>query len=209
MRRILLGVGLAAIAAVAIPVVAQNLPTVAPGAKDRSRVTAGTYKTDASHSLIAWEVTHFGFNPYYGVMTDITGTLTLDPANPAAASVNVEIPLAKFTGGNAALDKHMMGSDFFDVEKFPTATFQSTKVTLDSDGDEAKIAGNLTIKGISKPVILDAELTGAGTNPFNKKETVGFEAETIVKRSDFGISYGIPMVTDEVKLKISVAFEKQ
>lgn len=71
------------------------------------------------------------------------------------------------------------------------------------------ITGDLTLNGVTKPVTFEAEFTGAGTNPFNKKATVGFEAETEIKRSDFGVNYGIPFVSDEVELDISVAFEKQ
>ncbi len=87
------------------------------------------------------------------------------------------------------------------------ARFVSTKVV--ADGMNAKITGNLTLNGVTKEVVLDAEFTGAGANPFNKKATVGFEADTTIKRSDFGIAYGLPMVGDEVELDISVAFEKQ
>lgn len=199
---------LAAAAALTVPVIAQNLPTEAPGKKDRARAQSGNYTVDASHAQVAWEVNHFGFNAYHGVISGITGTLKLDTANPSASVVDVQIPIARFTGGNADLDKHMLSKDFFEVEKFPTATFKSTSVVVEGDGD-AKITGNLTIKGVTKPVTLDAEFVGAGLNPFIKKETVGFEAEATIKRSDFGMSYGIPMVTDEVKLEISAAFEKQ
>ena len=80
---------------------------------------------------------------------------------------------------------------------------------LDDDGDEAKVTGNLTLNGVSKPVTLDVDFHGAGTNPYNKKATIGFEAEGKIRRSDFGIAYGIPAVSDEVELEIHAAFEKQ
>lgn len=213
MRRILIASGLAAIAAVAVPVIAQ-MPTSPPGSKDRSKVVAGTYAADPGHSLIAWEVNHFGFSPYHGLITGIGGTLRIDPANLAASSVEVTIPIkgvAPYSGmasGNAQLDAHLLKADFFDAEKFPTASFKSTRVILDEDGDEAKIEGELTIRGVTRPVVLDAEFVGAGMNPFVKKQTIGFKAETTIKRSDFGISYGIPLVTDAVKLDIAAAFEK-
>ncbi|ASJ91210.1 YceI family protein [Porphyrobacter sp. CACIAM 03H1] len=194
---------------------AQSAPQV-PGAKDPSRVTAGTYAADPAHSLIGWEVNHFGFNDYYGIFGDVAGTLVLDPANPGAAKVDVTIPVASVTTASKGLTEHLLRAgkdggapDFFGPAPAP-ARFVSTAVTVDSkDATKATITGNLTLNGVTKPVTFEAEFTGAGVNPMNKKETVGFEAETEIKRSDFGVNYGIPFVSDEVELDISVAFEKQ
>lgn len=191
---------------------AQGAPEV-PGAQDASRVTAGTYATDPGHSLIAFEVNHFGFNDYYGIFGDVAGTLELDPANLNAAKVDVTIPVASVTTASKGLTEHLLRAgkeggkpDFFGPS--PTAArFVSTSVK--ADGMMAEITGDLTLNGVTKEVTFEAEFTGAGINPFNKKETVGFEAETEIKRSDFGVNYGIPFVSDEVELDISVAFEKQ
>ncbi|MCH4892227.1 MULTISPECIES: YceI family protein [unclassified Sphingomonas] len=198
--------------AVATPLVGQSTPQ-APGAQDASRITGGTYATDPSHSLIGFEVNHFGFNDYYGIFGDVAGTLVLDPKNPAAAKVDVTIPVAGVTTASKGLTEHLLRAgkdggkpDFFGPSPAP-ARFVSTAVKV--NGMEAEITGNLTLNGVTKPVTLEAEFVGAGTNPYNKKETVGFEAETTIKRSDFGVSYGIPLVGDEVELDISVAFEKQ
>lgn len=195
----------------ATPLIGQG--TQLPGQMDASRVTAGTYKTDPGHSLIGWEVNHFGFNDYYGLFGDIAGTLTIDPANLNAAKVDVTIPVGKVTTASAGLTSHLLRPgkdggkpDFFGPSP-ADARFVSTKVV--ADGMTAKITGNLTLNGVTKEVTFDAEFTGAGANPFNKKETIGFEAETEIKRSEFGIAYGLPMVGDEVELDISVAFEKQ
>lgn len=195
----------------ATPLIGQGMQV--PGQKDASRVTAGTYKTDPGHSLIGWEVNHFGFNDYYGLFGDIAGTLTIDPANLSAAKVDVTIPVGKVTTASAGLTSHLLRAgkdggkpDFFGPSP-ADARFVSTKVV--ASGMTAKITGNLTLNGVTKEVMFDAEFTGAGTNPFNKKETIGFEAETEIKRSDFGIAYGLPVVSDEVELDISVAFEKQ
>lgn len=195
----------------ATPLIGQGMQL--PGQKDASRVTAGTYKTDPGHSLIGWEVNHFGFNDYYGLFGDIAGTLTIDPANLNAAKVDVTIPVGKVTTASAGLTSHLLraGKDGGKPDFFgPTpadARFVSTKVV--ASGMTAKITGNLTLNGVTKEVTFDAEFTGAGANPFSKKETIGFEAETEIKRSDFGINYALPMVSDEVELDISVAFEKQ
>lgn len=210
MRKTLAIFALAA-AVATTPLIGQGMQL--PGQKDASRVTAGTYKTDPGHSLIGWEVNHFGFNDYFGIFGDVAGTLTIDPANPNAAKVDVTIPVAKVTTASAGLTSHLLRAgkdggkpDFFGPAP-ADARFVSTKVV--ASGMTAKITGNLTLNGVTKEVTLDAEFTGAGANPFNKKETIGFEADTTIKRSDFGIAYGLPVVSDEVELDISVAFEKQ
>lgn len=198
---------------VAAPAIfAQGAPQV-PGTQDTSRVTAGTYAADPSHSLIAFEVNHFGFNDYYGIFGDVAGKLVLDPANLDAAMVDVTIPVASVTTASKGLTDHLLRPgkdggkpDFFGPSP-AAARFVSTSVK--ADGMIATITGNLTLNGITKPVTFAAEFTGAGINPFNKKETIGFEAETEIKRSDFGVNYAIPLVSDEVELDISIAFEKQ
>ena len=198
----------ACLAAIAVPVVAQQTMSV-PGAKDPKRVTAGTYTVDSGHTQVEWRVNHLGFNDYFGLFGSATGTLTLDPAKPAASTVSIEIPINKLATSHDGLTKHMMSADFFDAEKFPTATFKSTSVTV--HGEHAIVAGNLTIKGVTKPTTLDVQFSGAGKMPeqMGGKEGLGFHATTKIKRSDFGISYGIPLVPDEVPLQISVAFIKQ
>lgn len=214
MRRI---APLAALAAliVAVPVViAQNTPGT-PGAPDKTRVAAGTYAADAGHTMVVWEVDHFGFSKYSGIFGDVTGTLVIDPANPAASKVDVTIPVAKVTTASSGLTGHLLRAgkdggkpDFFGPAP-ADAKFVSTSVVLDDDGDEAKVTGNLTLNGVTKPVTLDVDFHGAGTNPYNKKASIGFEAETTIRRSDFGIAYGIPAVSDAVELEIHAAFEKQ
>ena len=97
--------------------------------------------------------------------------------------------------------------DFFGAAP-ADAIFVSTSVVPGSDGDEAKVTGNLTLNGVTKPVTLDVDFHGAGMG-MNKKETIGFQAETTIKRSDFGVSMGIPYVSDAVELEIHAAFEKQ
>lgn len=191
---------------------AQGAPEV-PGKPDPARVTAGTYAADPGHSLIGWEVSHFGFNDYFGIFGDVAGTLVIDPANLNAAKVDVTIPVANVTTASKGLTEHLLRAgkdggapDFFGPAPAP-ARFVSTAVK--ADGMTAEITGNLTLNGVTKPVTFTAEFTGAGNNPFNKKATIGFEAETSIKRSDFGVNYGIPFVSDEVELDISVAFEKQ
>lgn len=213
MRRILPYAAVALIAVVATPIVlAQGAG--APGAPDKSRVTAGTYAADAGHTMVVWEVDHLGFSKYTGIFGDVTGTLVIDPKNLAAAKVDVTIPVSKVTTASAGLTSHLLRAgndggkaDFFGAAP-ADAKFVSTSVVLDDDGDEAKVTGNLTLNGVTKPVTLDVDFHGAGVG-MNKKETIGFQAETTIKRSDFGVSMGIPYVSDAVELEIHAAFEKQ
>ncbi|MBB6425413.1 YceI family protein [Sphingopyxis sp. JAI128] len=214
MRRIAPLAAIALLAAAASPLVLAQGAS-APGAPDKSRVTAGTYVADPGHTMVVWEVDHFGFSKYSGIFGDVAGTLVIDPANPAAAKVEVTIPVAKVTTASAGLTSHLLRAgkdggkpDFFGAAP-ADAKFVSTAVVLDDDGDEAKVTGNLTLNGVTKPVTLDVDFHGAGTNPYNKKQTIGFQAEATIKRSDFGIAYGIPAVSDAVELEIHAAFEKQ
>nr|WP_246218716.1 YceI family protein [Parasphingorhabdus halotolerans] len=206
--------------AIAIPAIADNHgkapdPSI-PGQMDTSRVAAGSYATDPGHTLVSWKVSHFGFNDYIGLFGNITGTMQLDPVNPQAAKVDISIPVAEVTTASEGLTGHLLRApkeeggnpDFFGPEP-DAARFVSTAVKVAENGTDATINGDLTLNGVTKPVTIDAKFSGAGTNPFNKKETVGFHGKTIIKRSDFGVMYGIPVVSDEVHLKISVAFEKQ
>lgn len=195
----------------AVPLIAQSAPQT-PGVVDITRVTAGTYNTDPAHTLVGWRVSHFGFNDYFGIFGDATGTLVLDPAKPNASTVDITIPVGKVTTASAGLTGHLLRAgkeggkaDFFGPAP-ADAKFVSTSVV--AKGTTAKITGNLTLNGITKPVVLDTTFSGAGNNPFNKKATVGFHATTTIKRSEFGVNYGIPVISDAVKLDISVAFEK-
>lgn len=207
MRKALILTGLFATA----PLIAQSTPQI-PGAADPTRISGGTYATDPGHTLIEFEVDHFGFSDYFGIFGDATGTLILDPKKPANAKVDITIPVSKVTTASARLTEHLLRAgkdggkpDFFGPNP-ADAHFVSTSVVV--KGTTAKITGNLTLNGITAPVVLDTEFKGAGINPYSKKETVGFEAETVIKRSTFGIKTGIPFVSDEVELEIAVPFEK-
>ncbi|KKC24504.1 YceI family protein [Sphingomonas sp. SRS2] len=190
--------------ATALPVIAQEMPQTPPGTSDVRRVTAGTYTVDPGHSQVAFTVNHLGFSTYRGIFGDVTGSMTIDPKAPAKAKVSIEIPIKRVMTTSTKLDEHLLGADFFDAAKYPTARFESTSIR--ASGKTARISGNLTIKGVTKPVVLDAVFVGAGT--MMGKRTVGFDATTTIKRSDFGVSYAIPLVPDTVPLQISVAFEK-
>lgn len=193
---------------------AQSGPATIPGQPDPARVSAGTYSVDGSHTLVQWSVDHFGFNPYLGLFGDATGTLRLDPANLGAARVEITLPVTSLSVVSSGLREHMLRPgkdggkpDFFGPAPAP-ARFVSTAVRP-TGPRQADIVGDLTLNGVTQPVTIAAEFTGAGTNPMNKQATVGFTGTTAISRSAFGIDYAVPMVGDEVKLAITVAFEKQ
>lgn len=208
------------LALIAVPLgVALALPFTSAGsqvsgAQDVSRATAGTYQADPSHTMIGWRVDHMGFNDYFGLLGDVTGTLTINPAQLDQAKVSVRVPIAKILTPSKGLTQNLLtpgpGAEpakFFG-DKPADATFVSTKVTPGADGKSASIEGRLTMNGATRPVTLEAKFVGAGKNPLTKKETLGFHATTRIKRSLWGINGYIPIVGDDVGLEISAAFER-
>ncbi|WP_300973007.1 YceI family protein [Sphingomonas sp. LHG3406-1] len=171
-----------------------------------SQVAAGSYVVDANHTQVVWSVDHFGFSRLYGMVGGMSGTLAIDPARPSEASVQIDIPLSGLTVTSPGFAKHLQTADLFDTAKFPTARFVSRNVAV--SGETAAITGDLTVRGVTRPITLNARFHGAGTNPMNKKATVGFSATGTLKRSDFGLGYAVPAVSDEVRLEITAAFEK-
>lgn len=161
---------------------------------------ADTYKLDPTHTAVTWHISHFGFSNPSGKFMNADGTVVFDEKNPAASSVNVTIPIADGLSGVPKLDEHLKTADFFDVAKYPTATFKSTKVEVTGD-KTANVTGDLTLHGVTKPVVLNVRFNQAGENMM-KLKTVGFSAATQIKRSDFGMKTYIPNLGDEVRLDI-------
>ena len=189
--------------ALAGPALAQTAPT-----RDPAQIQAGTYAVDSGHTQVGWRVSHFGFSNYAGGFSDVTGSLTLDPKNPAASKLSIKIPVASVATTSAKLTDELKGDQWLDAGKYPEMTFVSTKVTPEGK-DKAKVTGDLTLHGVTKPVTLDVALVGAGVNPLNKKVTVGFEVTGVVKRSEFGVKTYVPMIGDDLHLTIAGAFERQ
>lgn len=188
---------------VATPVLAQTPPT-----RDPAQIQAGTYAVDPGHTQVGWRVSHMGFSNYAGGFSDVSGTLELQPKNPAAAKLSIKIPVTSVATTSAKLTDELKGDQWLDAAKFPAMTFVSTKVAPEGK-DRAKVTGDLTLHGVTKPVTLDVTLVGAGVNPLNKKVTVGFEATGTLKRSEFGVKTYVPLIGDELHLTIAGAFEKQ
>jgi polyisoprenoid-binding protein YceI len=185
------------------PALAQTAPT-----RDPAQIQGGTYAVDPGHTQVGWRVSHMGFSNYAGGFSDVSGSLTLDPKNPAASKLSVKVPVASVTTTSAKLTDELKGDQWLDAGKYPEMTFVSTKVTP-AGKDHAKVTGDLTLHGVTKPVTLDVTLVGAGTNPLNKKTTVGFEATGTLKRSEFGVKTYVPLIGDDLHLTIAGAFERQ
>lgn len=162
---------------------------------------AETYAFDPSHTMINWQANHVGFSNPTGKFPLVTGTLVLDEKDPTNSKVDVTIDPTKLATGDAKFDEHLKSKDFFDVTKYTTAKFVSNKVEV-TGKDKAKVTGTLTLLGQSKPLTLDVILNKIGENPFSKKKTVGFSATTMLRRSDFGMSYALPAVSDDIPLHI-------
>ncbi len=160
-----------------------------------------TYTLDPYHTNLYWKADHFGFSKPSGKFATVTGNVTLDEAAPEKSSVNVTVNTGSVVTGIDLFDEHLRADKFFNSEKFSTATFVSSKVEP-TGKDTAKVTGDLTLLGVTKPVTLDVTLNKIGENPINKLKTAGFTATGVVKRSEFGMTYASPGVSDDVQLTI-------
>ena len=198
------------LALTAAPLITQGVlaqTAAVPGAPVKARIAAGTYAVDPNHTQVTWQVNHMGFSMLEGQFGASGGSIMIDPAKPNATKVEVNFAIDQLSVTSAPFTGHLKSKDFFDVATHPTAKFVSTKVV--ATGDKATITGDLTIKGITKPVVLQATFVGAGTNPMNKKVNFGFRATSSIKRSDFGLGAAVPVVSDRVDLTINAAFAAQ
>lgn len=162
---------------------------------------ANTYKFDPHHTSVLWTANHFGFSNPSGKFSEVEGDLILDEKNPSKSQVNVTIKMTNLFTGYGNFDNHLKSADFFNIEKYATATFVSKKVVI-TGKNTAKITGDLTLVGVTKPITLNAKLNKIDISPISQKKTAGFTATAVIKRSDFGIDYAVPSVSDNVKLLI-------
>ena len=169
-------------------------------------IPAGTYVLDPAHGKITWSVSHMGFSTYTGQFSGVSATMGLDPAAPETTTLEAEIDVDSVGTLNTALDNHLKTPDFFDAANYPEASFTATSVEL-TDSDSAVVAGDLTIRGVTKPVSFTADFNKAGVNPLDNKFSLGFDGYTTIQRSEFGVSYGVPMISDDVKLHLEAEFK--
>ena len=160
------------------------------------------YQIDPTHTATVFSWSHFGFSTPSANFSDIQGTINVDNAKPANSSVNVVIPLSSINSNVPALDKEFQKEAWFDAAKYPNITFKSTKVQA-VGGNKYRITGDLTVKNVTKSVVLDAVLNKQGVHPMTKAETVGFNATTSFDRSAFGIGAYVPNVGDKISVNIT------
>lgn len=161
------------------------------------------YTLDKPHTQIIFMSSHLGFSRSIGKFTDYSGSFVFDRGEPDKSHVEVTIQTASLDLSDAKWNEHLKGADFFDVAAFPQMTFKSTGIKVLSE-TSADITGDLTIRGITKPVTLHTIYNKSDRHPFSGKYVSGFSAVTKLKRSDFGMTYGLPVLSDDVDILIEV-----
>lgn len=150
------------------------------------------WNIDTAHTSAEFSARHMMITTVRGSITNVTGTVVFDPANPAAASVEATLDATTLTTGVADRDHHLKSPDFLDVANYPTITFKSTKVEPSADGQKARVTGDLTIRGVTRPVTLDVEFLGMGNSPFGDTRA-GFTASTRINREDWGLTWNMAL----------------
>ncbi|NUB15671.1 polyisoprenoid-binding protein [Azospirillum brasilense] len=185
MKRLLSAAALSAL--VALPLTAQAAPVA--------------YKLDPAPTAVIFIVDHLGFSKAVGSFNTVAGELAFDKDAADKSSLSVTIDTASIDTNHAKRDEHLKSPDFFNVKEFPKLTFKSTKI--EKTGDKTgKLHGDLTLLGVTKPVVLDVTFNKDGVSPASKQETVGFSARGTIKRSDFGMKYGVPNIGDDIQIII-------
>jgi polyisoprenoid-binding protein YceI len=162
---------------------------------------AADYKIDPTHTHVLFLVDHLGFAKMIGLFTDMAGTFSFDPANVSASKLAVSIKTASIQTQFTPRDNDLKGADWFNVTEFPEMKFVGTGFAK-KDDHTGTITGNLTLRGVTKPVALDVTFNKAGVRPTDKAEAAGFSARGSLKRSDFGMKTFLPYIGDEVDLLI-------
>lgn len=186
------------------PEAAAGATAAAEAVQSAPEVRPGAYQLDKAHAKILWTVSHFGFSEYTGEFTDFDARLSLDAADPERSRLTVTVATPSIATHDEALDKHLKSADFFDVAKHPAAGFTSTEISR-TGANTAKVTGDFTLLGRTRPLTLDVTFNKAGENMAGVY-TIGFSATGTVKRSDYGMTYAVPGVSDEVALRISGEF---
>jgi len=165
-------------------------------------LASDSYTIDPSHTYAHFSVSHLGFSTLQGRFDKSSGKATLDMASKSG-SVNLDIEAASISTGFAKRDDHLKSPDFFNAAEFPKITYKSSAIKFNGN-TPSSVEGTLTMLGVSKSVTLNIEAFKCGTNPMNKKDECGAAASAQIKRSDFGIKYGLPGIGDDIKLAFEI-----
>ena len=166
-----------------------------------------TYAIEPTHTFVTFEAKHFGTSTNRGRFDKKSGSVTIDPA-AKTGQVDIAIEMGSINTGTEAFNNHLKGKDFFNAEAFPQATFKSSKVVFEGEKVVA-VVGDLTLLGKSQTVTLKANHYGCYDNPMLKRQVCGGDFETTIQRADFGMSYGLPFIPNDIKLVIQVEAVKQ
>ena len=175
---------------------------------DVSTAPAGVYKSEATHAYITFQYLHQGYARPTLRWNEFDAVVDLNPTDPMNSSLNVTIDASSIDSGVEKFDEHLVGADFFDVANHPSITFKSTEMDQLRVG-HGRVTGDLTMKGITKPVKLDVTLNKVGENFRSKKPMMGISAKTRIKRSEWGLGKYTPLVGNDVDIKIEIEFIKE
>lgn len=166
---------------------------------------ADRYEFDKSHTNIMFFISHLGFSNTVGFFSKYDGYYTFDEKRPEKSKINVTLYPEGIRTQSPELDTHLQNADFFNTAKFPEITFKSKSVKVtNKEKRTAKVMGDLTILGVTKPAVLDVKFNKGGVHPYTKDYVTGFTAGGFIKRSDYGMNYGIPNVGDSVRIHVEV-----
>ena len=170
---------------------------------------AADYQIDkqGQHASVNFKISHLGYSWIYGRFNDFEGTFSWDADKPEASAINVTVNTESVDTNHAERDKHIRSEDFLNVAENATATFTSTGVEVTGD-NSAKVSGDLTLNGVTKPVVLDANFIGEGDDPWGGYRA-GFDATTTLKLADFGIDYNLGPASETVELILTVGGVRQ
>lgn len=159
---------------------------------------AEQYEPDPNHQSVVFDIEHMSLSFVHGRFTQLTGQINYDAKDPTQSTFHLVVPAKTVDTANEKRDGHLRSKDFFNVEKYPEITFKSTKVVKGDDKDELKVTGDLTLLGVTKSITVEFEIKGP-----NKKGLVGFSTDIEIKRSDYGMNFGLANIGDKVDMDIS------
>ncbi|MDA5193539.1 YceI family protein [Govanella unica] len=187
--------------------VAEIMPQVEPKT-DLAAIPAGRYEMDASHANVTFEINHMNFSTYVGRFNKISGSLDFNANTPATSTAEVKIDPASVDTNNSVLEESLRGSKFFDVKAYPDLTYKSDRLEITGPAT-GKLYGQLSMHGVTRPLVMDVTFRGGAKNPMTGDFTLGFAANGTLKRSDYGVSSYVPLISDEVTLLFNAEFTKK
>ena len=159
--------------------------------------------TKGAHAFVNFKIKHLGYSWLHGRFNTFGGEFSYDAKNPNASQIMVNIDTKSIDSNHAERDKHLRGDDFLNVDKFPKATFKSTSIKFEDDGEEADVTGEFTLHGVTKTITFEIEKIGEGKDPWGGHR-VGFEGETSLKLADYGIDYNLGPASTHVDIGLFI-----